>query len=170
MARSPPMSTMEWVTRDMQLLCTRQVLYTIMIPSGRPSFLDGTDPPAPASRALCLPPRPWSICLLTVGDLDLFVLASSSMSMSIHWGATSRWEHVATICFMRFRCMLHIFHLDVAKVDLVLHILQWLYTYVASIWFKCLVCFKHMLQVFYLDVAYVALAIHIYCKCMFQMF
>ena len=47
---------------------------------------------------------------------------------------------------MRFRCMLNVFHLDVAKVDLVLHMLQVLYTYVAS------VCFKRMLQVFYLDI------------------
>jgi hypothetical protein len=54
------------------------------------------------------------------------------------------------------------FHLDVAnKVDLVLHMLQGLYTYVASVCFKCFCCFKRTLEVFYLDVAYVALAIHI---------
>jgi hypothetical protein len=40
------------------------------------------------------------------------------------------------------------FHLDVVKVDLVLHMLLWLYTC-----FKCFVCFRHMLQVFYLDVS-----------------
>jgi hypothetical protein len=45
--------------------------------------------------------------------------------------------------------------------------LQWPYTYVANVYFKC---FKFMLQVFYLDVAYVALAIHVCCKCMLQMF
>jgi hypothetical protein len=67
---------------------------------------------------------------------------------------------------MRFRCMLHIFYLDVTKVDLVLHI----YTYIASVCFKCFSCFKHMLQVFYLDTTYGAVAIHVYCKCMFQMF
>jgi hypothetical protein len=39
--------------------------------------------------------------------------------------------------------------------------LQWLYTYVASVCFKCFSCFRRMLQVFYLDVAYVAVAIHI---------
>jgi hypothetical protein len=48
--------------------------------------------------------------------------------------------------------------------------LQWLYTYVSSVCFKCFICFKRMLQVFYLDVAYVAVAIHVCCKCMFQMF
>ena len=73
----------------------------------------------------------------------------------------------ATICFMSFKCMLHMFHLDVAKVDLVLHMLQWLYMYVASVCFKCLSCFKYMLQVFYLDIAYVAVAMHVCCKCMF---
>jgi hypothetical protein len=48
--------------------------------------------------------------------------------------------------------------------------LQWLYTYVASVCFKCFTCFKCMLQVFYLGAAYVALAIHVRCKCMFEMF
>jgi hypothetical protein len=32
--------------------------------------------------------------------------------------------------------MLHMFHLDIANVDLVLHMLQWLYTYVATVCFK----------------------------------
>jgi hypothetical protein len=36
------------------------------------------------------------------------------------------------VCFMHFRCMLHMIHLNVAKIDLVLRMLQWLYTYVAS--------------------------------------
>jgi hypothetical protein len=51
-----------------------------------------------------------------------------------------------------------VFYLDV------LYMLQWLYTYFASVCFKC---FNRMLQVFYLDVAYVALAIHVCCKRMF---
>jgi hypothetical protein len=45
--------------------------------------------------------------------------------------------------------------------------LHWLYTYVASVCFKCFSCFKRVLQVFYLDVAYVVMAIHICCKRMF---
>jgi hypothetical protein len=49
------------------------------------------------------------------------------------------------------------FHLDIAKIDLVLHMLQWLYTYVASVCFKCFSYSKCMLQVFYIDVVYVAL-------------
>jgi hypothetical protein len=126
---------------------------------------DGTDPPCTvcscalhlawsyrthlALHASCRTPRP---CLVP-----------RAASTSLHW-ATSRSTHVATI---RFRYMLHMFHLDVAKVDLVLHMLQWLYTYVASVCFKC---FKHMFQVFYLDIAYVAAAIHVCRKCMFQMF
>jgi hypothetical protein len=59
---------------------------------------------------------------------------------------------------MRYICMLHMFHLNIAKVDLVLHILQWLYTCVVSL------CFKRMLRVFHLDVAYVAVAINVCCK------
>jgi hypothetical protein len=64
---------------------------------------------------------------------------------SLHSAEASRWAHVATVCFMRFRCMLHIFQLDVVKVDL--------YMYVASVCFKYFSYFKHMLQVFHLDVA-----------------
>jgi hypothetical protein len=81
--------------------------------------------------------------------------------------AVSRWAHVATVYFMRFRYMLH---MDVIKVDLVLHMLKWLCTCVASICFKCFSYFKRMLQVFHLDVAYVVVAIHVRCKYVFQMF
>ena len=35
-----------------------------------------------------------------------------------------------------------------------LHMLQWLYTYVAIVCSKCFICFRRILQVFYLDVAY----------------
>jgi hypothetical protein len=63
---------------------------------------------------------------------------------------------------MHFRCMLHIFQLDVAKVDL--------YRYVANVCLKCFSCFKRMLQVFHLNVAYIVVIIHVYCKCVFQMF
>jgi len=56
--------------------------------------------------------------------------------------------------------MLHVFHLDVAKVDPVLHCCN-LYTCVASVCFKYFSCFKCIWQVFYLDVAYVAVAIHV---------
>jgi hypothetical protein len=51
-----------------------------------------------------------------------------------------------------------------------LHILQWLYTYVASVFFKCFSCFHLDVACFHMDVAYVAVAIHVCCKCMFQMF
>ena len=66
---------------------------------------------------------------------------------------------------MHFRCMLHMFNLDVAKVDLLLHMLQWLYKYVASVCSKYSTYFRHMLQVFYLDIAYVAVVIHICFNC-----
>jgi hypothetical protein len=64
------------------------------------------------------------------------------------------------------------FYLDVAKVDLVLHVASILsgcyicctgYTRMLQVYvFKCFNCFKHMLQVFYLDVAFVVVAIHVY--------
>jgi hypothetical protein len=68
--------------------------------------------------------------------------------------------------------MLHMFYLYDVKVDLLLHMLQWLYTYIASVKVSNVsavlnVCCKCV----YLDVAYVALAIDVLCcKCMFQMF
>jgi hypothetical protein len=66
--------------------------------------------------------------------------------VDLYWAATSRWACVATVCFMHFRCMLYVFHLNVIKVNLVLLISQWLYTCVASVCFKCFNCFKHTLQ------------------------
>jgi hypothetical protein len=51
-----------------------------------------------------------------------------------------------------------------------LHMSQWLYTYVANVCSKCFTCFRRMLQVFYLDVAYAAVVIYICCKHMFQLF
>jgi hypothetical protein len=68
---------------------------------------------------------------------------------------------------MCFIYMLYMFHLDIAKVDLVLHMLQWLYTCVASVCFKYFSGFKRMLQVFHLDVA---VTIHVCCQCAFQLF
>jgi hypothetical protein len=65
-------------------------------------------------------------------------------------------SNILAISYVRYKCFIWM-----------LHMLQWLYTYVASV---CFSCFKRMLQAFYLDVAYVALAIHVCCKCMFQMF
>ena len=62
------------------------------------------------------------------------------------------------------------FYLDAAKIDLVLHMLQYytriLQVYVSNVPAVLNVCCK----CFYLDVAYVALAIHVYYKCMFQIF
>jgi hypothetical protein len=41
-----------------------------------------------------------------------------------------------------------------------LHILQWLYTYVSSVCSDCFICFRRTLQVFHLDVAKVDLVLH----------
>jgi len=64
--------------------------------------------------------------------------------------------HVARLCFKCFICfrrILQMFHLDVLKVHLVLHMLLWLYTHVSSV----LSVFRRMLQVFNLDVSKVDL-------------
>jgi hypothetical protein len=170
-----------------------------MILSGRPSFLDWTTRLPRASHlgpqtlavpraarphprlvphAARLPPWPRSIRLSIVGNLEL--RASVKICVNEHpLGAASRWAHVATVYFMRFRCMLHMFiwmlqsRSDVAYVAMTIHVcckcfiwmLHWLYTCVASVCFKCFSCFKRMLRVFYLYVAYVAVVIHIGCKC-----
>jgi hypothetical protein len=74
--------------------------------------------------------------------------------------------YVAYRMFHVFQMYVAYVHLDVAKIDLVLHMLQWLYIYIASVCFKCFSYSKRMLQVFYIDVVYIALPIHICCKCM----
>jgi len=88
---------------------------------------------------------------------------------------------VCSDCFICFRHMLQVFHLDVAKVDLdavyicmvasvclrfkhmfllfhldVVYILQWLhmcFSGVSDVRCKCFSCFGRMLQMFHLDVA-----------------
>jgi hypothetical protein len=66
--------------------------------------------------------------------------------------------------------MLQCFISMLQKYIWMLHMLQWLYTYVASVYSKCFIHFGCMLQVFCLDVAYVVVTIYICCKHMFQMF
>jgi hypothetical protein len=63
-------------------------------------------------------------------------------------------EHFASVCFKCFRCfrgMLQGFQIDVAKVDWMLHMLQWLYMYVLSV---CSIWPRYMLEVF----------LSVYCK------
>jgi hypothetical protein len=38
--------------------------------------------------------------------------------------------------------MFRVFHLDVANLIWMLHILLWLYTHVSSVFFKCFICFQ----------------------------
>jgi hypothetical protein len=54
--------------------------------------------------------------------------------------------------FIYFRHMLQMLYLDVLKVDLVLHMLLWLYMHVSSAYFKCFIYLIRMLQLFHLDV------------------
>jgi hypothetical protein len=63
----------------------------------------------------------------TVRPLSRSMPPMSSMpihGIELHARQQVRWAHVATVCFICFSFMLHVFHLDVAKVDLVLHMLQ----------------------------------------------
>jgi hypothetical protein len=86
--------------------------------------------------------------------------------------------YVCLKCFRHFRCMLHLFNIDVAKVDWgMLHVaivseacckrmfrvFQMCQRYVSSVFSGrilqvclsgCCICFTYMLHVFYLDVAY----------------
>jgi hypothetical protein len=141
--------------------------------------LDGTDPAALTPRALCLVPRvPISLRRTLLSPRVAYASrllpeltrlcptsapwhrapcrASSFASTSVHWGITSRWAHVTTIYFICFRYILYMFQLDVTKVDLVLHMLQWLCTYVGS------VCFKYF-QLFQIYVASVLSICYICC-------
>ena len=128
--------------------------FTIMIPSRYPSFsrLDRSMPrvmrPRAAHPCPCLARarashrahdpsvyRPW----VTLSSAP----TSNSTSTSLHWRAASKWAYmlqlyvscVSNVCWIYF-------YLDVSKVDLLLHVLQRLYTYVANIYFSC---FRHML-------------------------
>jgi hypothetical protein len=57
--------------------------------------------------------------------------------------------------------------MDVAKVDRMLHMLQWLYTYVTNVCSQCFIYFSDICcKCVYLDVAYVS---HICCNCFIQM-
>jgi hypothetical protein len=77
--------------------------------------------------------------------------------------------HRAPCQRMCFMCMFHMLHCGYC-ICFIWMLLQWLYTYVASVFYKSFSCFIWMLHVFHLDVAYVAVAIHVCCKSMFQIF
>jgi hypothetical protein len=74
--------------------------------------------------------------------------------------------------------MLHVFHLDVVKIDQdIAHVAMVIYVcckYMfqmfqrfSEVYCKCVF---QMFQLFHLNVAYVVVIIHICCKCVFQMF
>jgi hypothetical protein len=66
----------------------------------------------PAPSALCRAPTHAS-CRPRLAPHAVLPHAAST---SLHWTAVSRWAHIATACFMRFRCILLMFHLAVAKI------------------------------------------------------
>jgi len=180
-------------------------LATIMLLSGRPSIWMGwtrlalrTSTPRPShgragptsrhAPCLCLTPR----AVRTSHPRSCLTYRTAHASRCVPLRRVNQppiGSNKYTVSFMHFRCMFHMFHLDVAKVDLVLHILQWLYTYVSNIsavlnvcckcfiwmlqWLYmyvtsvCSKCFRPMLQVFHLDVAYVS---NICCKRLFKIF
>jgi hypothetical protein len=133
-------------------------------------------PSWPPGLALCTT-EVWPLC----HGIDLragFKLCVNKRPL----GVASRWVHVATVCFIRFRCMLYIFYLDVAKVNFVLYMEQWLYTYVAKMYFSndlavsnvCCKCFiwmystgyTRMLQMCVLNVSAIS---NVRCKCFIWM-
>jgi hypothetical protein len=72
-------------------------------------------------------------------------------------------------CLRRFRLMFHVFHLDVAKVDMECFVcfndnIQMFQAYVQSVYVVSDVCFK----CFYLNVAYVVVAAHACFKYLFS--
>jgi hypothetical protein len=109
---------------------------------------------APPARTRTAHSRgPW-----TMGDLH--AVASRSMPMSSS-ASTNLYrqqqvdEHTLQHMFHAFQMYVVFFYLDVAKVDLVLHILQCLYIYVACVCFKCFSSFQ----------TYVASGLSGYCIC-----
>jgi hypothetical protein len=59
--------------------------------------------------------------------------------------------YVCFKCFRRFRCMLQLFHLDVAKVHRgILHMLQVFQKHVASVYSKCFICFQTYVAIVFL--------------------
>jgi hypothetical protein len=70
--------------------------------------------------------------------------------------------YVAMAIYACCKCIFQVFQLFqtfVSSVDLVLHMLQWLYMHVSNTCFKCSSVFRHILQMFHLDIskAYVML-------------
>jgi hypothetical protein len=67
--------------------------------------------------------------------------------------------------------MLQVFVLDVAKVDRMLHMLQWLYTHVARVCSKCFICFsdvccKRFIWILHMFHIYVTLVLFRCCICL----
>jgi hypothetical protein len=68
----------------------------------------------------------------------------------------------------RFRCFSGVLHMDVVKEIRILHMLPWLYAYVANVCSKCFIYLSGVCcKCFYLDVANVS---HRYCKRLFEIF
>jgi hypothetical protein len=61
---------------------------------------------------------------LHVAKVDLDV-ACACNGFQVFFGIFASASDVCCKCFNSFRCMLQVFHLDVAKVDLMLNMLQW---------------------------------------------
>jgi hypothetical protein len=47
------------------------------------------------------------------------------LNVALFWNDYTCFSGVSDVRFNCFGCMLQVFHLDVAKVDLMLHMLQW---------------------------------------------
>ena len=67
--------------------------------------------------------------------------------------------YISSVSEVYYKCFMWMLQMYIGM----LHMLQWLYTYVANIYSKCFIyffdicckCVPHMLHVFYVDVAYI---------------
>jgi hypothetical protein len=78
----------------------------------------------------------------------MFYLDVSKVNLSVVNFAIAM--HAYFKCFTCFRRLLQMFHLYIAKVDVMLRMLLWLYMHVSN---ACFIGFRLMLQVFHLDVS-----------------
>jgi hypothetical protein len=143
-----------------------------------------------AAYALCLAlhstaphaSRPNSRCAQRRSDLRAVasssVLAPSSASMSVQLGVASRWAYVVTVCFMRFRCMLHMFlsgcckiRSSVAYVAMTMHLCCKMYvSTVSAVSNVCCKCFIMTLYTLHWLYTYIASVCFKWFKRMLQMF
>jgi hypothetical protein len=135
-----------------------------MLLSGHPSVRTG--------RTRLAPDLPYTVhlCVSRLARSHRTRLALCTVratSTSLHWVVASIRAHIATICFLRFRCLLYSecckSRFGIAYVAIVIHVcfkcrfemFRLFHTYMLSVLSGCCICCS---------------GLHVCCKCMFQMF